>query len=122
MATKKQLDALAKAREAKKSAPAQAKKQASEEVTEPKKDAAGIVERIQHDEKIKFYLPPDPLNPQVRTWERSFNGHMICLEVGRTYDLPKFLVDFISDHLNIVRVSENKYAEYERGSGKNLGM
>lgn len=115
MPTDAQLKALEKARAAQK------KKKAEPVVEEqPKLGEAGIKELIQNDEKVKFFLQDDPLNPQVKTWERSFNGHMICLEVGRVYELPKFIVDFISDHLMIQRMSAETYADYASDKGKNL--
>ena len=120
MPTEAQLKALEKARAAqkakKKSEPAPEEKP----VPTQKLGEAGIKELIKTDEKVKFFLQGDPLNPQVKTWERSFNGHMICLEVGRVYELPKFIVDFISEHLTIQRMSAENFAEYADNNGKKL--
>jgi len=121
MPTEAQLKALEKARaaqKAKKKAVAEAV--AVEEAPPQKLGEAGIKELIKTDDKVKFFLQGDPLNPQIKTWERSFNGHMICLEVGRVYELPKFIVDFISEHLTIQQLSAETYADYSGDTGKKL--
>ena len=147
MPTEKQLEALAKARAAqkknkapekaeeqpkpaakKKAAPKKAntappKEMAPSEPQEPdiSKGAERIVEKIRNDGKVRFYLPPDPQNPQIKTWERSFNGHFVCLKVGHTYDLPEFIVDYIAEHLKIIRETDERYATYTAGAGRRLG-
>ena len=70
---------------------------------------------------IKFYIPKE-LATGGEFFERSFNGHIIRLRVGRIVEMPRFLVDYIESCIQIRRISDERASAYQRGSGKEIEM
>lgn len=84
-------------------------------------DHLAIIDKIKNDEKIMFTVPEDPRG-EIKIWERHFNGHVIILRAGRTYNLPKFIVDTIKEQIAIQIKSEETASEYTKTrQGKYLG-
>lgn len=83
--------------------------------------ARAIKESQDKKDLIRFYIPKE-VSIGGDYFERSFNGHIIRLKVGRIVELPRFLVDYIESCIQIRRLSEEKASVYQQGSGKEIGF
>lgn len=129
---KKAAENLAKARAAKKAAKeADASLKVSAEVissTPAQQQAAtgeqGVINAIADDsEEILFIIPPDPsVASEVQWWERSINGHVLRLQRGKPYVLPKYLVNYIQSKIKIRTMSDASVEAFTVGSGKHLNF
>ena len=83
--------------------------------------ARAIKESQDKKDLVRFYIPKEAGIGDAY-FERSFNGHIIRLKVGRIVELPRFLVDYIESCINIRRLSEEKASVYQQGNGKEIGF
>lgn len=81
--------------------------------------AEAIKESQDKNDLIRFYIPKE-LSSGSDFFERSFNGHVIRLKVGKVVELPQFLVDYIEGCIEIRRLSEEQASPYKTGAGKEI--
>ena len=83
-----------------------------------------VVKAIASDNDIlPFIIPLDPgVDSRNQWWERSINGHILRLQRGKRYDLPRYLVDFIEARIQIQRVSDESVSVFTSGNGARLNF
>lgn len=81
--------------------------------------AESIKKSQEQKDTVKFYIPKE-LSPGGDYWERSFNGHIIRLKVGKIVELPSFLAKYIESCINIRKVSDEMASAYQHGAGKEI--
>ena len=127
---KRAVDNLAKARAAKKAKEAEgvasvpAEASSPVQPSSPEQGEKNVVKAIRIDnEHIPFIIPLDPsVSSDIQWWERSINGHILRLQRGKLYELPRYLVDYIETRVRLRRMSEASAEVFTVGSGKQLNF
>ena len=70
-----------------------------------------------------FIIPYDPaLDGGNQYWERSINGHILRLQRGKQYSMPRYIVDFIESRVNLQRLADESVSKFSSGAGIHLNF